>query len=695
MDPIVAEELALLEQVLGVLRRSSGPRPPSEAAVVAELVRIRDALVSGDESKDRLALEDEWQRYQALLAQLRRSRESAIGVDPDSPYFAHLRLRDERGERDLCLGRATRIEAGVRIVDWRHAPISRVFYRYAQGDEYEEEMGGRLHSGVVAARRTVAIAHARLERVDAPEGSFALDPRAPEGWRRALHESAHLGGGEGSAVRVYGAAEGVGRRLGTDAAGARRRADKRLPEISALIDPVQFEAIARPDAGVVVVRGSAGSGKTTVALHRIAWLAYADERVDSPATQFLTFSPALCEYVRNVLPALGVRRARVATFEAWAHAQRRRLFPELPREVRDDTPTPARRLKLHSVFARVLAAHVKGTPGERSAEQVLDDWASALTVRERLRRAFAAHAPDAFRGDELERAIDWCRERVDELGALADGDPVVEAALDSEDEALLLRAWQLRVGPLPDRLGRPLRYRHLAIDEAQDFSPLELRLLLDCLDERGSATLAGDAQQQVFAESGFASWQELLAEIGASAAEVETLRVSYRSTDEIVRFAHELLGDLAEEDAPPRATRRGPPVELFEFQDAGACVAFLSDALKELARAEPLASVAVLAASPAAAALYHGGLAQAEVPRLHRVERYDFRFTPGVEVAEIEQAKGLEFDYVVLVDVSEEAFPPTPSARRLLHVGATRAMHQLWVSSIGPPAALVRRAARW
>jgi DNA helicase-2/ATP-dependent DNA helicase PcrA len=692
VDPIVAEELALLEQVEAVLRRSTGPRPPSEAAVVAELVRIRDLLVSGEESKDRLALEDEWQRYQALLAQLRRSRESAVGVDPDSPYFAHLRLRDERGERDLCLGRATRIEAGVRIVDWRNAPISRVFYRYQQGDEYEEEMGGRLHSGVVCARRTVAIAHARLERVDAPEGSFALDPRAPEGWRRVEHESAHLGGGEGSAVRVYGAHEGRGRRLGTDAAGA-RRGDKRLPEISALIDPVQFEAIARPDAGVVVVRGSAGSGKTTVALHRIAWLAYADERVDSPATQFLTFSPALCEYVRNVLPALGVRRARVATFEAWGHAQRRRLFPELPREVRDDTPTPARRLKLHPVLARVLEAHVKDTPGERSAEQVIDDWASALTLRDRLVRAFAERAPDAFRGDELERAVDWCRERVDELNALADGDPVVEAALDAEDEALLLRAWQLRVGPLPDRLRRPLRYRHLAIDEAQDFSPLELRLLLECLDERGSATLAGDAQQQVFAESGFRSWQELLAEIGASAAEVETLRVSYRSTEAIVRFAHALLGDLAEEDAPPRATRHGPPVELFEFHDAGACVAFLSDALKELARAEPLASVAVLAASPSAASLYHSGLAQAEVPRLHKVERYDFRFTPGVEVAEIEQAKGLEFDYVVLVDVSEEAFPPTPLARRLLHVGATRAMHQLWLTSIGPPAALVRQAA--
>ena len=61
-----------------------------------------------------------------------------------------------------------------------------------------------------------------------------------------------------------------------------------------------------------------------------------------------------------------------------------------------------------------------------------------------------------------------------------------------------------------------------------------------------------------------------------------------------------------------------------------------------------------------------------------------------VEVTEIEQAKGLEFDYVVLVDVSAEHYPDLPEARRRLHVGATRAVHQLWLTSVGTPSALVR-----
>ena len=58
-------------------------------------------------------------------------------------------------------------------------------------------------------------------------------------------------------------------------------------------------------------------------------------------------------------------------------------------------------------------------------------------------------------------------------------------------------------------------------------------------------------------------------------------------------------------------------------------------------------------------------------------------------MTEIEQAKGLEFDYVILVDVTGVNFPDLPAARRLLHVGATRAVHQLWLTAVGTPSSLV------
>jgi len=236
---------------------------------------------------------------------------------------------------------------------------------------------------------------------------------------------------------------------------------------------------------------------------------------------------------------------------------------------------------------------------------------------------------------------------------------------------------------------QPLRYRHVAIDEVQDFSALEVRVLIDCLDERRSLTLAGDTQQHLVAHSGFTSWSRFLAELGVEGAALETLRVSYRSSQEIATFAHGLLGPVGEDDEEPVATRSGPPVELFRFTDRGACVGFLADALHELVRSEPLASVALLTPSPESSATYAEGLAKSELPRLRRVAAQDFSFAPGVEVTEIEQAKGLEFDYVVLVDANAEQYPANDGARRQLHVGATRAVHQLWITCVGTPSPLL------
>ena len=106
--------------------------------------------------------------------------------------------------------------------------------------------------------------------------------------------------------------------------------------------------------------------------------------------------------------------------------------------------------------------------------------------------------------------------------------------------------------------------------------------------------------------------------------------------------------------------------------------------------AEPLASVAVLTSSRILSETYYRGLANSEVPRLRLVLAQDFTFTPGIEVTEIEQVKGLEFDYVVLVEVSASNFPDQPSSRRLLHVAVTRAVHQLWLTSVATPSPLLR-----
>lgn len=687
LDPIVEQELELCARVVAAVEIGPRRADPSEAQIVAELERLREQLLAGRGLEDQAALTAEFNRQSALLEQLRGAR-AAPRVTADSPYFAHLRLQEKGRRWDVCLGKATFIEDGINVVDWRNAPVAKIFYRYRQGEDYEEEIAGRTRCGEVVARRSVAIHGGRLRRIEAPEGIFIVDAASPAGWTHREQAPPRLAAGAGAVLREQAADAAAAGSLGS-AQRAPSRADKHLPDIAALIDPEQFELIARPSSGLVVIRGSAGSGKTTVALHRIAYLAFADPQFDSPRSLVIVFSRALRDYVAHVLPALGVLQVRVETFADWATAMRRSLLPMLPAEVRDDAPAVVQRLKQHPLMLEVLARQCRRSAGPRTALQVIDDWGSALADRQLIAGAMADVAPGSFTSAEIERACDWSRARHAEIAAWLDGDHTAEAALDPADDALLLRAFQLRCGALRGKGGTVLRFRHIAVDEVQDFSPLEVRVLLDCLDESRSMTLAGDTQQHVLLDSGFTSWAEFFRHLGLAGTEVDTLRVSYRSTAEIVAFARAVLGPLCEDEDAPEVTRSGPPVEWFRFTDHGACVAFLAEALAHLARVEPLASVVLLAPTAALGDLYHRGLEAAEVPRLHRVRDQRYRFAPGVEITEIGEVKGLEFDYVILLEVSGQHYPDTAAARRRLHVGATRAIHQLWLTSVATPSSLL------
>ena len=686
--PVIQDELAQLERVSELLNENPYETPPSEKTIVEQLVRLRQEMPNAKE-EDRGSLMAQYDQQFALLNTLRASRDKPL-VDPDSPYFAHVRLKEEGRARDVFLGKATRIDNGLRIVDWRNAPVSKIFYKYQQGEEYEEEIGHRFLEGTVLARRTVTIDRARLVRIDSPEGVFR---DAGAGWEQTHKEPPRLAGGQGAAaIRVHDYETGLDRRLGTDLAGNRRRQDKRLPDIAGLIDAEQFDLITRPSSGFVVIRGTAGSGKTTVALHRIAYLAYEDPSFDSPSTVFMVFSRALKDYVSHVLPALGAPNAVVHSFPEWADGQRRRHFPKLPNKERHTTPGIVTRLKQHPAMLIVLKEQVDRLEGPANGEQAIDDWMSAISGYELLREVFHEHAKGAFTDDELRRVVDYTGDRNTELANWLEGDREIEATLDAEDAPLLLRAWQLRCGPLRGKNKAPLQYRHLAIDEVQDFSPTEVRVLLDCLDEKQSITLAGDTQQHVMQDSGFTSWMDFFQHLGVEGTAVNTLKVSYRSSAEVVQFAMKLLGPLLEDDEMPMVTRSGPPVELFRFTDHGAAVAFLADALKALLRAEPLASVILLTPDSTVSGTYYAGLRSGEVPSLRRVTNQDFLFEPGVEITELEQVKGLEFDYVILAEPSAAFFSDNSGARRLLHVGATRAVHQLWITCVGTPSPIIREA---
>ncbi len=808
-DRIVGEEEKVLARVQKHLenrevRRSSAPLIDYDK----ELLILRDAINEA-RLEDIPPLLEEMERLQGVAA--RRAEVTESHIDPKAPYFGRLVLLEGEQKREVLIGRGTYLDSrtGIRIVDWRDAPVSRLYYRYEEEDDYDEEFGGREVFGEVLTRRSLAISDGTLRRIGCPQGIFV---KTHDGrWLRA-DDSARLHGGQGAAPRPEHHRAPAGK-LGVGGDGE-RRVDKHLPEIAAMIDPRQFELITRPSSGLVVIQGGAGSGKTTIGLHRLAYLAYQEpKRFRKDRMLVVVFNKALARYISRVLPALGVEGVQVVIYEAWVEKLRREHFPLLPKETADETPAVVSKLKKSPAMLglinervalfeqRILEAMLEGLnevtdrelvskawkegrkhalsvrldvmarwasqekalpPGVRRAIQgaaskfgrtvsdVLAVWSEILTDQALLRDALARFAPGELSDGELELAHQWCsrrcpqvvaewEERVDEGGGKAakkerddggderprdrfgdgeletamfgargategsssgehdedaegDDEPVVTdlpTPIDHEDESLLLLLYQRLRGRLMGPKQREvLEYEHILVDEAQDLSPVELSVVLSTTTEQRSITLAGDVAQRLHMDNGFESWGDVLGQLGLSHVEVEPLKLSYRSTYEIIEFAHEVLGPLAPEEMG-RATRSGAPVELFRFTHSGDAVGFLAESLRDLARVEPKASVAVIARYPEQADLYFKGLVNAEVPNVRRVADQDFPFKPGVDVTDVRQVKGLEFDYVVLVEVNGATFPAQDETRHLLHIAATRAAHQLWLSCTGEPSPLI------
>ncbi|HWP08147.1 MAG TPA: ATP-binding domain-containing protein [Polyangiaceae bacterium] len=793
LDRIVGEEEACLDRVEGHLeaRPVARARRTDASDYDERLLDLRDQIAAA-RSEDLPPLVQEMERLQALASRLREIEE--VSIDRRSPYFGRLVLEENGRRREVLIGRSTYLDtsSNVRIVDWRDAPVSRLYYRYDEGDEYDEEFGGREVNGVVQTRRSLGITDSRLRRIGSPQGTFVRGTSG--GWRRVEQQQSRLKGGAGKAIRAEQHA-----RPGKLGVGGETSDDKTLKEVTALIDARQFELITRADAGLVVIQGGAGSGKTTIGLHRLAYLAFRDPRRFRPDRMLvIVFNDALVRYIAGVLPALGVAGVQTRTYGDWAARVRQGLYPRLPSKYSEETPSVVTRLKKHPALlavirelaearAQAVAKELEGVLGadgdagkavlasfkegtgkplvqrfhalgglatgdagkalstngrvalERIAARAVAEardvpsaWGDLLTDRTALGAAFQRAAPGAFTPGELDRAHAWCAARCAEIMAELDGsegprtrerrreddedepprrkksrdeddEPDLEiragvdgreiherARLDVEDDTLLLLLHQAFRGHLTrgGTTREPIVYEHILVDEAQDLSPLELSVVLATSSKARSVTLAGDVQQRMLLDNGFSDWNTVLGELGFSHVEIEPLKLSYRSTHEIIEFSRAVLGPLAATDAP-EATRQGAPVELFELGHAGDAVAFLGEALRDLVTEEPTASVAIVARFPEQADVYYQALVRAEVRGVRRVAEQDFAFKPGIDVTDVRQVKGLEFDYVVLVDVTDAAYPDDDEARHLLHIGATRAAHQLWIITGGKPSGLI------
>ncbi|MBP6608710.1 MAG: ATP-binding domain-containing protein [Deltaproteobacteria bacterium] len=794
---IIQEELSLWEKVATFLSSASLAADRRNDSHEAELIELRDAIAEA-KPEDLPPLVEQMTRVSALA--VNRRGKAAAPIDQQAPYFGHLRLQAtvpaKAPSRDVLIGRRGVIDraAGIQIVDWRDAPVSQLYYRYEEGDDYDEHIGQTVLQGVVEVRRSITITAGKLRRISCPQGVYFCD--SDDVWWEAESQALPaLQGGQGLSARAPkplpihkdkdkdkdkdGSRPKAPAKPEADFVG---RADKHLPEIAALIDRHQFELISQPDSGVVVIQGGAGSGKTTVALHRVAYLHFQQPaRFRGAKVMVIVPSEALVRYVSGVLPALGVSGVPVQTSAGWMRHHRKRLLKHLPDQQNHETPQVVSRLKKHPGMLALLEQYVadqavsmraelqaalSGFPASqtrvlsewdarkerplrlrcrgvrstvadrlepglgqridellrrlsRRAGDVFRDLGECLTDGERLLSALSAHTPQGSGQPAITRAdvrelVEHVKAQLEEVEDLpddvdperfqaVDGRPLDEGSpagmLDVEDDPLLLYLYRLKYGGLDHSSGKGyVRYEHMVIDEVQDLSVIEVKLLIGCIGSEDkhagaepSLTMAGDVAQRLVFDNGFSRWEELLPAVGLRHVHIQRLHIMYRSTAEVMQLAHEVLGPLLTDESRQLATRHGAPIAAFAFSEVGEAVAFLGESLRSLLQREPTASVALVSRHAGTATLFYQGLQKSEVPSLRRVARHEFTFAAGVDVTDVMQVKGLEFDYVVILDATGSAYPDTTEARHLLHIAITRCAHQLWLLAAGSPSPLLPR----
>ena len=489
-----------------------------------------------------------------------------------------------------------------------------------------------------------------------------------------------------------------------------RSRDAHMRDIVATIQGDQYRLITRDPGRPLVIQGGPGTGKTAVGLHRASWLLYTFREQLSRA-RVLVVGPnrTFMEYVSHVLPALGENAVEQRAVADLVDGISPTLVdpPEVARLKADE--------RLAEVLARAAELKLEGSPEElllrlegeyirvreREVRELLretrEEHGTTAAARERFRmslvRAFYADYGQVLGGaairdgEQVEKALRaggymtrmldraWPAVTPEKLVRALFSTPafLAEAAdgiLEPEEQRLLRRrgqGWSDGDVALLDEahalIGQPPpTFGHVVVDEAQDLTPMQLRMVGRRARD-GALTILGDVAQATGAVT-YSSWDEVLPFLpGGGDADVEELRHAYRVPREIMDFSLPLLDVIAPGIERPVAYRTGaePPLVRRVPEDA-----LLREAYHEasrLAREDGL--VALIVAD------------ELVEPALQEENAFE-----GVPLLTARDAKGLEFDHVIVVE------PALVAARaqglRELYVALTRPTKTLVVVHARP-----------
>lgn len=635
------------------------------------------------------------------------------------------------GTEPLCFGRIDQVdgdsfhlgrlavaseEHDPLIVDWR-APVAEPFYRAT----------GRHPLGLRRRRHFLAEGR-RLVSIE--DEHFAIEGQEPaEG-----DEEAGLGlVGTGVLLKAL-----------------ERSRTGRMRDIVATVQREQDEIIRAPLAGVLVVQGGPGTGKTAVALHRAAYLLYTHRfPLERQGVLVVGPNPLFLSYISHVLPSLGESGVSLTTIEGLRPELRARGREplEVARVKGDGRMAAVIRRAVHSrqralpedlelgveghrlVLSRELSSTVvsiaRRRPGthnarRRTVEQQLwkrlhHQWEQAAQRRERAGVAALEMSLEELRGHlrrmpEVRAALDRMWPVLTPQQLLHDlfGAPALihlasHGTLTAAEEAALHRPrsetveevqWTPADIPLadeaavllgsipekgarraPEHDGEPRGYGHIVVDEAQDLTPMALRML-NRRSISGSMTIVGDLGQATGAIAPD-TWAEVDSFLPARHRLAE-LSVNYRTPSEIMELAAGVLNVAAPGLSAPDSVRSTGERPLITEVSAQALAKEAAAAAANFAAADdglvgvicPPSFIAQVAEALDDAGVVYG------VPERGGLDE-------TVALVPVEVCKGLEFDSVVVVEPSA-VVEESPQGHRALFVALTRATRDLTVLHARP-----------
>jgi DNA helicase IV len=718
------------------------------------------------------------ERDVVMSTALTRLDQLAIGDQP--LFFGRIDYDvNDEGTRDVYhVGRlaVSDEQLNALVVDWR-APVAEAFYR-ATG---VESLG-------LSRRRHVAI---RGHEVMGVEDEYFADANGdlmvPEDEARSATPEGLVDGGM--------ALGGPGALL----AALGRARTGRMGDIIATIQGEQDRIIRNPLAGILLVQGGPGTGKTAVALHRAAYLLFTHRStLERQGVLVVGPNPLFLNYIENVLPSLGESGVTLATIselvtnvevrareseeldqlkgdirmvKVLARALRTRQHP-----LRDDVEIPVGRaiLNLKASWSKDIVERARRRPGNHNQRRSAVGRELALRMANEYHSRFVKNSDEEIsQVNELADAIRatqqfkialqriWPRlTGQDLLHDLFGAPALIRAAakdiLSDEEIALLHRPrstnledvlWtkadaalideaRILLGPRKKPRPKPkpgdsgildgvdldayagnvrqaalreaerlaptqsqeldeaefVTYGHIVVDEAQDLSPMELRVLKR-RDLTGSMTIVGDMGQATTAGSS-ASWNAVLEvlEPRREPARVD-LTVSYRTPEEVLDFAQPTLKAASPDLEAPKPVRRAGTDPTVEVVAQSEFAATLSAAVKRECENVHPGRVAVIVTSSRVdeiVAILNGAGLGAIDPR----ELESKGLSADLVVLAAEGANGLEFDATVVVEPGEIARRGSGATKtitsrglRTLYVAMTRPTRRLAIVASGelPP----------